>query len=61
MKSLGALFVLYGLAAMVVHFLGYALVAFDWIGNWGQGVAWGIRAAFVVVGLLFLGRGGGRN
>lgn len=54
MKVLGLLLLLFGLATLAVHFLGQPVAALDWIGNWGENVAWGIRGGTTVLGLILL-------
>ena len=55
MKGLGSLLMLIGVATIVLHFMDREYTWLSWIGNWGDGAAWGIRAGMIVVGgILFM-------
>jgi hypothetical protein len=52
MKSIGSLLVIFGLAAIVFGFMDRAPRLMLWIYEWGEGAAWAIKIAFVVVGVI---------
>jgi len=54
MSQVGGFLALFGIASIVLYFLGMHLTLLAWIDNWGEGPAWGIRIGLVVVGLLLL-------
>ncbi len=55
MKGLGSLLMLVGVATVVLHLMDREYSWLSWIGNWGEGPAWGIRAGMIVVGgILFI-------
>lgn len=58
MKSFGSLLLLLGVLAIVLEFFGYVPKLLFWIYEWGDGVAWAIKIALIVVGgiLWLLGR-----
>lgn len=58
MQIIGGVLFLYGAAAFVMQYLEKSHQVVDWMGNWGPNVGMGIRAAFVVIGivLFILGR-----
>jgi len=58
MKKIGGYMVFFGLFAIVLGFLNRVPKILFWIYNWGEMMAWVIKAAFVVVGaaLFFLGK-----
>jgi hypothetical protein len=51
MRLLGWLFLLFGIAACVVHFMAVDNPVFNWTNNWGEGAAWGIRGGSTLLGL----------
>ena len=50
MKSFGSLLLLLGVLAIVLEFFGYVPKLLFWIYEWGDGVAWAIKIALIVVG-----------
>ncbi|MDM1299032.1 hypothetical protein HXZ94_11060 [Empedobacter falsenii] len=58
MKTIGTYMAIFGLLAIVLNFFNAVPRLLAWIYNWGDGVAWGIKIAFVIVGaiLYFMGR-----
>lgn len=52
MKQIGGIFVLLGLAAIVLNFLNMAPRVLIWIYEWGEGTAWAIKIGLVVVGAV---------
>ncbi len=58
MKTIGTYMAIFGLLAIVLNFFNAVPRLLAWIYNWGEGVAWGIKIAFVIVGaiLYFIGR-----
>ncbi len=58
MKNFGSLLLLLGVLAIVLEFFGYVPKLLFWIYEWGDGVAWAIKIALIVVGgiLWLLGR-----
>lgn len=58
MKSFGSLLLLLGVLAIVLDFVGRVPKLLVWIYEWGDGVAWVIKIAIIIVGaiLFFLGR-----
>ena len=57
MRLLGWVFLLFGVAACVVHFMAIDTPVMNWINNWGTGAAWGIRGGAIVLGLLMAAKG----
>lgn len=57
MKTIGTYMVIFGFLAIVLNFFNAVPRLLAWIYNWGEGVAWGIKIAFVVIGaiLYFVG------
>ncbi len=57
MKQIGSLLAVFGIAAIIFGFMDRAPRLLMWIYNWGDGVAWAIKIALVVVGgiLYFMG------
>ena len=51
MRLLGWVVLLFGVASIVVHFMNVDTGLFNWISNWGDGPAWGIRGGTTVFGL----------
>jgi hypothetical protein len=58
MKNFGSFLLLLGVLAIVLDFFNYVPKLLFWIYEWGDGVAWIIKIALIVVGgiLWFLGR-----
>lgn len=58
MKSFGSTLAILGILAIVLDFVNMVPKVLAWIYSWGDGVAWGIKIAFVVVGgvLWLIGR-----
>lgn len=58
MKTIGTYMAIFGLLAIVLNFFNAVPRLLAWIYNWGEGVAWGIKIAFVIVGVIlyFMGR-----
>jgi len=58
MKNFGSFLLLLGVLAIVLDFFNYVPKLLFWIYEWGDGVAWAIKIALIVVGgiLWFLGR-----
>ena len=58
MKNFGSFLLLLGVLAIVLDFFNYVPKLLFWIYEWGEGVAWAIKIALIVVGgiLWFLGR-----
>ncbi|TGN29730.1 hypothetical protein [Empedobacter tilapiae] len=58
MKTIGTYMAIFGLLAIVLNFFNAVPRLLAWIYNWGDGVAWGIKIAFVIIGaiLYFMGR-----
>jgi hypothetical protein len=58
MKSIGSLLFIFGAAAIIFGFMDRAPSLMLWIYDWGLGVAWAIKIAFVVAGaaLYLIGR-----
>jgi len=50
MKSIGSILFLYGIIAIIMNFFNAVPRLLVWIYNWGEGTAWAIKIAFVVVG-----------
>lgn len=57
MKTIGTYLVFFGIAAILLDFFNAVPRVLAWIYNWGDGAAWGIKIAFVIVGVIlyFLG------
>jgi len=51
--------VIVGLAAIVFGFLDRVPKILFWIYAWGEGVAWGIKIALIVAGVILFFVGGG--
>lgn len=58
MKLIGFVLLIVGLLTLAAHFLHWQHATVDWVGNWGEGAAWGIRGGATVLGLLLLSAGG---
>lgn len=58
MKTIGTYMAIFGLLAIVLNFFNAVPRLLAWIYNWGEDVAWGIKIAFVIVGVIlyFMGR-----
>jgi len=58
MRSFGSLLLLLGVLAIVLDFVGRVPKLLVWIYSWGDGVAWVIKIAIILVGaaLFFLGK-----
>jgi hypothetical protein len=52
MKNIGSFLVILGIAAIVLDFIHFVPGILAWIYNWGNGVAWGIKIAIIVVGAI---------
>lgn len=50
MRSIGSFMALLGIAAIVMNFLDRVPRLLMWIYLWGDGVAWAIKIALIVVG-----------
>lgn len=50
MKNFGSLLFLYGMLAIIMNFFNAVPRILIWIYNWGEGTAWLIKIAFVLVG-----------
>jgi hypothetical protein len=63
MQIIGGILFLYGAAAFVMQYLEKGNPVVDWMGSWGANVGMGIRAAFVIIGivLFILGRKSGKT
>ena len=58
MKSFGSTLAILGILAIVLDFVNMVPKVLAWIYSWGDGVAWGIKIALIVVGgaLWLIGR-----
>ena len=58
MQNIGSTLAILGILAIFLDFFNRVPKVLAWIYNWGDGVAWGIKSAFVVVGgvLWLIGR-----
>lgn len=58
MQNIGSTLTILGILAIFLDFFNRVPKVLAWIYNWGDGVAWGIKIAFVVVGgvLWLIGR-----
>jgi hypothetical protein len=58
LRQIGAASVIFGGLAIVMNFFNYVPKVLGWIYGWGEGTAWGIKIAMIVVGgvLWFLCR-----
>ena len=58
MKTIGTYKAIFGILAIILNFFNAVPRLLAWIYNWGEGVAWGIKIAFVIVGaiLYFIGK-----
>lgn len=52
MKSIGSFMVIIGVLAIVLNFFDRVPKILVWIYKWGEGVAWIIKIALVVVGAV---------
>lgn len=52
MKSIGSFMVIIGVLAIVLNFFDRVPKILVWIYEWGEGVAWIIKIALVVVGAV---------
>ena len=53
MKSVGSFLIVIGLAAIVMGFMNYVPTILTWMYDWGEGIAWAIKAGLIVVGVIF--------
>ncbi len=58
MRRIGMYMALFGLLAIVLNYVGRVPIILEWIYKWGEGVAWGIKIALVVVGAVLFFMGG---
>lgn len=58
MRFLGLLLILFGIALLVIHFFEMNVPAMDWVNNWGEDVAWGVRFAPILFGFVLTAMGG---
>ena len=58
MQNIGSTLAILGIMAIFLDFFNRVTKVLAWIYNWGDGVAWGIKIALVVVGgaLWLIGR-----
>ncbi|MBH5330092.1 hypothetical protein H9Q10_10495 [Eikenella sp. S3360] len=58
MQNFGSTLAVLGVLAIFLDLFNYVPKALFWIYNWGDGVAWGIKIALIVVGgvLWLMGR-----
>ena len=56
MTSLGKYLILFGVGSGILSFFEYELTLLMWVDTWGDGVAWLIRGAFILVGLAIVSR-----
>jgi hypothetical protein len=54
MGSLGTYLIFFGVGSSVLSFFEYELTLLMWVDTWGDGVAWLIRGAFILVGLALV-------
>lgn len=52
MKKIGGILVFLGVFAIILNFLDRVPSVLVWIYNWGNGTAWGIMIALVVIGVI---------
>jgi len=52
MKKIGGILVFLGLFAIILNFLDRVPSVLIWIYNWGEGAAWAIMIALVVIGVV---------
>ena len=52
MKRIGSSLVIIGLLAIVLNFINYVPRVLIWIYQWGEGPAWGIKIALLVLGAI---------
>ncbi|WP_185213577.1 hypothetical protein [Sphingobacterium mizutaii] len=50
MKNIGSILFIYGILAIIMNFFNAVPRFLLWIYNWGEGTAWLIKIAFVLVG-----------
>lgn len=51
MGQLGKYLIMFGAASAVLSLFDYELTLLMWIETWGEGVAWLIRGALILVGM----------
>ena len=56
MASLGWYLIIGGVGSSLLAFFDYEFSLLMWIDNWGDGFAWLIRGAFILVGMWFVSR-----
>jgi hypothetical protein len=52
LRQIGVVSVIFGGLAIFMNIFDYVPKVLNWIYNWGEGTAWGIKIAMVVVGGL---------
>jgi len=61
MKTIGSYLAIFGILAIVLNFFNAVPRILSWIYIWGEGVAWGIKIAFVVIGAVLWFIGNNKN
>jgi hypothetical protein len=56
MASLGRYFIIFGAGSGLMSLFDYEFSLLGWIGTWGEGIAWLIRGAFILVGMGLVSR-----
>lgn len=56
MASLGWYFIIFGAGSGLMSLFDYEFTLLGWIGTWGEGIAWLIRGAFILVGMGLVSR-----
>ena len=56
MSSLGWYLIIFGAGSGLMSLLDYEFSLLGWIGTWGDGFAWLIRGAFILVGMALISR-----
>lgn len=54
MDSFGWYLIMFGAGSGVLSFLNYEFSLLMWIDTWGNGVAWLIRGAFILIGMALV-------
>ena len=56
MASLGWYLIIFGAGSGLLSLFDYEFTLLGWVTTWGDGVAWLIRGAFILVGMALVSR-----
>jgi hypothetical protein len=56
MGSFGIYLILFGVGSAILSFFDYEFQLLMWVDAWGDGVAWLIRGALILIGMALMSR-----